>query len=226
MGGDGGGKWAESYDSGGLDFNGKVGNLTLGEACPAYGITESLLERLKSKRIFMCQIGSSSGREIAYFAKKYPEQKFSGTDIYEEVIKYSADSHRLPNLTFELFSAKNIHEKLSALTGFDCIIVFSSGSLQYVQPEHIDLFFMNLSRIPNLKIILNEPGDETKGSPDKLGGSRYRGSFSYTHNYKYYAERNGLKTVECRIVRPYHPLNDTFNVRHKHTIHYNYYGET
>ena len=104
------------------------------------------------------------------------------------------------------------------------ILVLSSGSLQYVQPEHLQGFFKTLAKCPNLKILLLEPACESQGKPDELERSIWRGNFSYTHAYKYYAELSGIKTVKCEIIRPYSPYED-FPI-HKDTVHYFYYGQT
>lgn len=222
MGGKSGENWAKNYNSRNLDFSQKCGHLSFQEAQPIFDELNGICENYKENSLLVFQIGSSSGREIAYFAKRFPKHRFIGTDIYKEVIEYSSSSHKFPNLNFELISAKNIYHKLASFNKSD-IVVFSSGSLQYVQPEHLDLFFRKLPFIPKLKILLLEPGNESEGAPDNLKRSIWRGNFSYTHDYKYYAEKAGFKTIKCRIIKPYHPYEDF--PQHKYTIHYYYYGK-
>jgi len=104
------------------------------------------------------------------------------------------------------------------------ILVFSSGSLQYVQPEHLQGFFKTLAKCPNLKILILEPASESQGKPDELEKSLARGGFSYTHDLKYYAELFGIKTVKCEIIRPYLPYEDL--PTREIASHYFYYGQT
>jgi hypothetical protein len=222
MGGISGRNWARCYDEVPLDFNAKVGHMTLREASPLYDEIETICQNTKTKLVII-QIGSSSGREIAYFATKFPMFEHIGTDIYQEVVDYSINSHNLPNLTFLLSPAKNISQILFHYRNSD-VIVYSSGSLQYVQPEHLRDFFSGIASHLNVKLIISEPANEFQESPDRLKGSVWRGNFSYTHNYKYYAEEADIRTLQCAIIRPYFPYEDF--PMHKNTVHYYYYGET
>jgi hypothetical protein len=222
MGGNSGLNWARYYDEVPLDFNEKIGHMTLQESNPLYDEIETICQKAKTKLVII-QIGSSSGREIAYFATKFPMFEYIGTDIYQEVLDYSKNSHNLSNLTFLLYPAKDISQILSQYENSD-VIVYSSGSLQYVQPEHLRDFFISLVLHRNVRLIISEPANDSQGSPDRLKRSVWRGNFSYTHDYKYYAEEAGIKTVKSKIVRPYLPYED-FPV-HKNTVTYFYYGET
>ena len=71
-----------------------------------FSAIESILDSGKDISVF--QIGSSSGREIAYLAKKYPDVSFYGTDISEEAIKISSKHYQMDNLHYEVCTATNI----------------------------------------------------------------------------------------------------------------------
>lgn len=221
MGGSNGEMWAQEYDSRPLDFNSKIGNMRFLDACPAFAEIERICDCGEADAII--QIGSSSGREIAYFAQKYPHMACVGSDIYEEVVSFSRKSHRRKNLTFELASAKDLSDLLTPYAE-KRMIVFSSGSLQYVQPEHLHDFFALMNRFQNLRLFVSEPANESQGRPDELCGSLWRGNFSYTHDYRHYAESSGMETLESRIIRPYWPYED-FPV-HRDTVHYFYHGRS
>ena len=234
MGGKCGGNWAEYYQSsqhgvtcfeGTIDFNAKVGHMTLQEAEPLYDKVSSILENTDSNYLVI-QVGSSSGKEIAYFAKIFPQHEFIGTDIYDEVVEYSSDYHHYPNLSFVKCSAKDIGNifNIVDIKNNKPVLVFASGSLNYVQPEHLTIFFNSLAKFLNLKIFLHEPGSESKGKPDEIKTSIYRSNFSYTHDYKWYAEESGIETVKCEIIRPYYPYENFPN--YKDTVHYSYSGKT
>ena len=104
------------------------------------------------------------------------------------------------------------------------VLIYSSGALNYVQPEHLTIFFNSLSKFANFKILISEPGNESKGKPNEVKTSIFRGEFSYTHDYKWYAEKSGIETVQCEIIRPYYPYED-FPI-HENTVHYFYHGKT
>lgn len=221
MGGSSGKEWAKYYNTNPIssDFNTKRGHLSFREAAPLFDEIEGILKNSKTD-LLIIQIGSSSGREIAYFAAKYPGHTYIGTDTYQEIIDYSALSHKFENLSFKKISAKDISQLLSEYKDRN-MILFSSCSLEYVQPEHLETFFDSIAKYP-VRIILTETANESDGSPDKLRGSRWRGNFSYTHDYKFYAEKAGIRTIKHEIVRPYFPYKD-FPGR-KNVVHYFYSG--
>ena len=220
MGGDSGREWAKYYDFQPLDFSAKVGKMTLWDASPVYSTLERILrESIAEQSCCVIQVGSSSGREIAWVARNFPNTKCIGTDIYPEVIEYSSQSHNAPNLEFEQLAAKNVSELISQLRDYR-LIIFSSGSLQYVQPEHLGIFFKALSMCPNIDVVVCEPASIVHGEPTNLAGYLLRGDFSYTHNYKQYAEESGLCTLECRIIYPYYPHDP----KHGKTVHYFWWG--
>jgi len=206
-----------------LDFATKVGHLTYDDARPMLSKLDKMLSSI-TKSLVLVQIGSSSGREIAWLAERNPMHRYIGTDIYPEVLAYSSERHNLPNLSFERCSAKEISNLLNRYKDKG-IIVFSSGSLQYVQPEHLEMFFYSISRIPNSEIILLEPASDSEGNPEELKGSLWRANFSYTHNYRFYAEKAGLITQTCEIIRPYVPY-EHFPAWRRNTVHYFYWAKT
>jgi hypothetical protein len=201
MGGTSGRDRAKCYDDEPLDFNAKIGELSFNQAVPIFSEAEKILTNAPSG-IVMIQIGSSSGREIAYFAGKYSRHTYFGTDVYQTVIDYSSQSHQSANLVFKRISAKDIGELLSEYTDRQALI-FSHGSLQYVQPEHLSPFFAAIHRHGAAKILLCEPADDTSDKVPDLKGSTWRGNFSYTHNYRYHAEKEGIITTNCEIIKPY-----------------------
>jgi hypothetical protein len=219
MGGRSGSSWAESYDSP-LDFGGRIGSLAFHEANPLFLHLEGILAGTWD--LLVVQIGCSSGREIGYLAGRYPLNQYIGTDIYPEVVAYAAEHHGGSNLSWRCLAAKHIGALLDEFPGRE-VLVFSSGSLQYVQPEHLDAFFRAAAG-HRAQVVLGETGSLRGGSPDALGGSRWRDNFSYTHDYRFYAERAGLSTVACRIIRPYVP-EEQYGDRAS-TIHYFYAGES
>lgn len=225
MGGESGKQWAAYYQETGLDLNRKVGVMTLNASMPAYEEISDILRNAESEYLVI-QIGSSSGREIAYYANEFGRHEYIGTDIYDEVIEYARSKHPLPNLKFIKSSAKHIRDLIinqKAKSPDSKVLIYSFSCLQYVQPEHVIDFFNSLVEQDSLEVIVCDASSEANGSPDELKTSIWRGDFSYTHDYKWYAEASGFKTVKCEIVRPYFPY-ERFPM-HKNTVHYYYYGK-
>jgi trans-aconitate methyltransferase len=219
MGSESGRRWAQYYDSSPLDMNTTIGELPFNEAIPLFSETEKVL--LKKTDAVVIQIGSSSGREIAYLASRFPNLQFIGTDIYPEVVTYSSEHHKERNLKFQILSAKDIGTLLQKFQGKDLVLI-SSGSLKYVQPEHLEMFFQAVKQY-HAEILLIEPGRFDKRSPDELQGSQYRDNFSFTHDYRYYASKAALKTCSSKIIRVYLSMPPS-SQRYK-TIHYFYHGK-
>jgi hypothetical protein len=221
MGERSGENWAKLYNDTKLDLTSKIGTMQLKDANPLYVDISEYLEKQSEKKRVVVQIGSSSGRETAYFSNLFPKIKFIGTDIYDSVIEFSKQKHSFENLRFEKFSAQDLHFLLSNYKQNE-LVVYSSGSLQYVQPEHMEKMFKDLVRFPDLRIFLLEPGENANKKPGEIQGSSWRANFSYTHDYKFYAERAGFKTIKNLIINPY--LSD--DPVHHSTCHYYYIGES
>jgi hypothetical protein len=221
MGGESGRNWADTYNARPIDFRERVGALSYPDAYPVLGEVDRKLKE-ETDAVVVVQLGSSSGREPAWLAERWPQHQFIGTDIYPEVISYSAEKHPLSNLRFELYSAQTAPSLLSGFPAARKKLVLSSGTLQYIQPEHLKTCFASLAQVPNLQVLLQEPGSEAAGSPDGLRGTRWRGNFSYTHDYRFYAEQAGFRTSRCNIIRPYQPK--AAFPKHAETIHYYYAG--
>lgn len=200
MGGASGVAWADDYQERALDLSEPLGELTLDEAWPVYSGVRSALERLGG-RATVVQVGASSGREIAWVAATFPETRCIGTDPYPEVVERAARTHRLANLEFATGMAHEIDAVLTAAKG--PFVVFDSGSLQYVQPEHLGRFFEALCEQPDLEAILADPASDLPRPPLGSKTSFPRGNFSYSHDYRHYAETAGLHTAEARMIRPY-----------------------
>ncbi len=219
MGGEAGKKWAQHYDSRPIDFQSKVGDIEYSEAVPLLRELEELCESIKSDAVVI-QVGSSSGRELAYLAAKFDNISFVGFDIDESILEYARKSHPLRNIEFLIGEAKKVEYLLDKYCGKKKVL-FSHGSLQYVQPEHVAEFFSGASKHSGTCLYICEPANDSKGAPDGLGKSLWRGNFSYTHDYKYYAEKVGMITEQCKIIRPYKNTIDN-----KNTVHYYYVSYT
>ena len=79
MGGECGKNWAEFYQNeyaasgheGTVALNAQIGHMTLKQACPVFDEVSAILGNTSS-RYLVIQIGSSSGKDIAYFLKMFP----------------------------------------------------------------------------------------------------------------------------------------------------------
>jgi tRNA G46 methylase TrmB len=89
MGGISGVAWADKYEAAPIDF----------EVYPWFGAFNKALEEAAPESAAI-QIGCSSGREVAHFARRHPRISFVGIDIDEAIILRASNVHPMPNLTF------------------------------------------------------------------------------------------------------------------------------
>jgi len=147
----------------------------------------------KNKKILVAQIGCSNGRKIKFIANKYPHFDLFGIDLFDNMINYCNQNNNLPNLIFYKSYAHNL-EQLILKKKFDLCIIFSSGSAQYIQPEHLKIFFNNVSKINNTHLIFCE-GYFVNNLHNyflKSKKSFNNFAFQFTHNYHEYSEESGL----------------------------------
>lgn len=222
MAGESGRSWAEDYNRGDRLVREEVEGAPFSEADPSLDALDAACAAAPDDAVVV-QIGCSSGRQIAWFAARHPRLRFVGFDVDHSIIDYVADVHRLPNLEFLVGFAQAMPDILDRHRGWPSIL-FSHGSLQYVQPEHLDIFFRDVAARSDTLLILLEPGSAALGPPEELEGSHWRWNFSYTHNYRHYAERHGLVTTRLSI-DPVH-RDDAPDSADRHTVTYFYEART
>ncbi len=122
----------------------------------------------KKYKTTIIQVGSCCGKEINWLSKQNKKHIFIGIDIYKDVINYSNNKYKTKNLKFILCSAKNIDK---VLPNKGKAIIFSSGSLKYVQPEHIKIFLKKIRK-------------QTFVPLEYFNRSIYGGGLGWIHNYE------------------------------------------
>ena len=221
-GGVAGAAWAEYYFKARGDYPPKVGerkqgNIEWHDANPGIKRAINLISG-DPKNFSVIQLGASSGKVISHLAENFPESFCIYSDIFEEVTSFAEKKINLPNLEFVTCPSESL-PALVQVAKTKKVLIISIGSSQYVQPENVDKTFRLLSKVKNKEIdfILDELGSKYKTNLNNLKGSKPRGKLSYTHNYKYYAEKNGFKTNKWGIIEPYNSKEE-FPIHHN-TVH-------
>lgn len=214
--------WARSYDarSFACELDGQLGALSYREACPVFPALERLLEVGSDWTVV--HIGSSSGREMAYYAERYRASQFIGIDIVPDVVQYASEAHRAANLRFMVADIRNMRSMLNVIIERP-VIVLSHGTLQYLGPSFIGEWFQQMWAWPVISHLLINEGVSFAGQPpDELRGSVAISSWVTTHDYRWYAETAGWRTERCALIYPYRPP-EAYPL-HQHTAHYFYHG--
>ena len=154
------------------------------------------------KNICVIQIGSCSGRKISYIAKKNPHINCIGIDIYESIISKSNQENTVKNLKYHLCPIQKISELLNKIN-CDELIIFSSGSIEYLQPEHLEDFLEEIKNYKNLHLLVTDSYYKTNISKKFQSNfsefSYYNGALHYTHLYNEYAKKLGLENFKFKV---------------------------
>ncbi len=157
----------------------------------------------KNKDVYIIQLGSSSGRDLEFFYKIYPELNYISTDVNDEILDFQKEKYNYSNFNFFKCYAEDIDECINHFNIENkVLILFSSGSLQYVNPHYLKVFFNKINKYDNLSLFLLEPTrlsfiDDSKKMSDN------RGNISFSHRYDEYVNEVKIKVIEKQIIRPY-----------------------
>lgn len=132
------------------------------------------------------QVACSSGREVAYFSKKYKDRNFIGSDIDTAIISNCYKNWQIENLKFEVLRLENLND----LHKIDTDLVYASGSLQYLDYAILDMFFKEIFTSKCEYLLLAEPL-HNDFDIFKERTSTKRGNFSWNHPYAYLLKNNG-----------------------------------
>ena len=172
-----------------------------------------------TRGLTILQLGTSSGREVAYFAGRHPQHQFIGTDLSEQATARCNEFwKRIPNLTFQVLDVRRLEE-------FKTIpdLCISSAMICLLQPKRLDAFFSVIgAHWPHALVCIDEPvgGSYCRGN---LGYSLKldkesvpRGTANWSHNYCVVARRAGFEVLMCEEHNPcsYEYLVTTNNYRH------------
>ena len=184
----------------------RVGTMSQSNAFPMF---ERMINYIKSnnlsddKNSYIIQLGSSSGRDLVFFLKIFPKLNYISTDINDEILDFQKEKYSYPNLKYFKCYAEDIGECINHFKISDKnIILFSSGSLQYVNPFLLEEFFLKIKNYKNLNLFINEPVNLLFIDNNKLI-SDYRGGISFSHRYDKYAKNSNFNIIENQVIRQY-----------------------
>jgi hypothetical protein len=204
-------KWAQHYYDGHFQTldelkKGRTGTMSQNDANPIF---ERMINYIKSnnlsddKNTYIIQLGSSSGRDLEFFLRIFPKLNYISTDVNNEILDFQKDKYSYPNFKYFKCYAEDIDECINHFKISDKnIILFSSGSLQYVNQFFLEEFFSKIKNYKNLNLFISEPVSLLFIDNNKLI-SDYRGSTSFSHRYDEYAKNSNLSIIENQVIRPY-----------------------
>jgi trans-aconitate methyltransferase len=190
MGGDAGVAWAEHYAT--VSFpSPETANV------PMFQVLEESLLQGDAKVVH--QVACSSGREVAHFARLYPEVKFIGSDMDDAVVAACRDRWvDIPNLSFTSVP-------LNRLSAADQIsmqsdIVYTSGGLQYLDEPSLRRFLDIVQQSAN-RVLIQETLDPEFMMDENTHSTR-RGNFTWNHPFTHYLADSGWTNIEYGFSGP------------------------
>ena len=187
MGKESGVRWAKYYAS--IEFPNEKTNMI-----DLYNWLDSTL--LDSTIRHVHQVACSSGREIAYYAKKYPKIKFIGSDIDADVVSFCRRKWgHIPNLEFQVVRLDRLNEKEKKILKSD--LIYASGGLQYLDEAQLFKFFKNANKL-STKILFAQPL-KIDFLMDKHHNSTKRSQFSWNHSYTTLLERTNWQKIKYTV---------------------------
>ena len=138
-----------------------------------------------------------------FFLKIFPKLNYISTDVNDEILDFQKEKYSYTNFKYFKCYAEDIdecinHFKISEKN----IIIFSSGSLQYVNPFFLEEFFQKIKNYKNLNLFISEPVNLLFIDNNKLISDN-RGNISFSHRYDKYAKNSNLNIIENQVIRPY-----------------------
>ncbi len=180
----------------------RIGDLDFLEAFPLFNYLDDFLRGRTG--IHVIQIGTSSGKEIAWLSGRHPGLRFSGTDRFDSVVDSARRFHRAENLMFLQASAENVHLIAESVAEPE-VVIFTSGAALYIFPEVLPLVVARLAQTAKkIHLMICEPN--SRGIATRAAGARRSAPSSnmgYNHDYRGYAEAAGFTIVTAREIEPY-----------------------
>jgi hypothetical protein len=204
-------KWAERLYSKNFQTPEELKNLKVGSM---YGnenlpIFESIIDYIKNnqleenKNVYIIQLGSCSGTDLIFFYKLFPKLNYISTDVNNEFLDFQKEKYKYPNFKFYVCYAEDIDKCINYFQLENKILIlFSRGSLQFVNPYYIKEFFDKINKYNNLNNFIVEPVSLSFIDNSKKM-SEHRGNISFSHRYDEYANEAKMKIIKKKIIRPY-----------------------
>ena len=218
-------KWAQQYYDKHFQTLDELKKRRTGtmSASDAQSNFEKMINFIKSNNLsddentYIIQLGSSSGRDLEFLKKIFPKLNYISTDVNDEILDFQKEKYNQSNLKYFKCYAEDIDECINYFNiSNKNIILFSSGSLQYVNPFFLEEFFLKIRKYQMLNLFVDEPVNLLFIDNKKKIISKHRSNISFSHRYDEYARKSGFNIIENKVTRPY----SKDDKQHGHTGHF------
>ena len=172
MGSDSGVRWAQKYLKRGFPDH-------VTQEIGMFTYLEEALSSTTGETVH--QLACCSGREVAYYAQKYPQHDFIGSDVDREIVDWlRAQWAGISNLRFETLSIET--SRSEDWENLSSTLLVASGGLHYMDHASLARFFSQ-ARESAREILLSQPCD-VAFRPNENSQSHPRIQLSWNHPYK------------------------------------------
>ena len=128
---------------------------------------------------------------------------YISTDVNNEILDFQKEKYNYSNLKYFKCYAEDIDKCIDYFKISDKnIILFSVGTLQYVNSFFLKELFSKIKNYKNLNLFISEPVSlKFIGNSDLI--SYHRGNTSYSHPYNRLIKKLDINIVESKLIKPY-----------------------
>ena len=129
---------------------------------------------------------------------------YISTDVNDEILDFQKEKYTHLNFKYFKCYAEDIDKCINYFNISDKnIILFSVGSLQYINPIFLEEFFLKIKQFKKINLFIYDPIELSFIEKNKDIISNYRWNSSFSHRYDEYARKFGSKIIESKIIRPF-----------------------
>ena len=184
----------------------KIGLISADKAYPIFrDIVSFIIENKlqEDRNLYLIQLGSCSGADLKFFYDTFPNLSFISTDVSDEILDFQKEKYNFKNFDFFKTHAENINDCFKKFNLYNKkVILFSRGSLQYVNPYFLELFFSKLSAVRDLNLFICDTIDLDFLENQKKIKSNQRFDIVFNHRYEDYLS-NSNKVIKNEIIKPF-----------------------
>ena len=173
--------------------------------------------------LYLIQLGSCSGADLKIFHDVFPNLNFISTDISDEILEFQKEKYSFDNYYFHTTHAEDIDSCFETFNLYSKkVILFSRGSLQYVNPFYLEMFFSKLKAVQQLDLFICDTTDLDFQEDDASPNSSQRFDIVFNHKYERYATPK-TKVVKKEIIKPFDQKDvQNGNVAHTYVVFQNH----
>ena len=139
------------------------------------------------------QVACCSGREIAYFARRFPGVTFRGSDGDADVVEFLRQTWRdLPNLSFVRIRLERTDA--AEMTALESDLLYASGGFHYLDEPSLRSF-VERARGWTSRLLLSQPLDPACSMQTPTHATP-RTQLSWNHPYAHYLREAGWAAVQ------------------------------